>query len=98
MIVEFLFTFALVYVVLQVATSKVSEGNSYFGLAIGGTVTAGAYSVGSISGGAFNPAVAVGLVIMGVVPVASIWMYLVACLLGGAAAAFVYKQVANTDS
>ncbi len=95
LLAEFLFTFALVYVVLHTATSKVSEGNSYFGLAIGGTVMVGAYSVGSISGGAFNPAVAIGLVVMGVVGVVDIWMYLVACFLGGVAAALVYKKVAD---
>lgn len=59
---EFLFTFALCYVVLQVATSKKTEGNSYYGLAIGSTVTVGAFAVGGIFClGAFNPAVAVGL-------------------------------------
>lgn len=59
---EFLFTFALCYVVLQVATSKKTEGNSYYGLAIGSTVTVGAFAVGGIlCPGAFNPAVALGL-------------------------------------
>ncbi len=55
---EFLFTFALVYVVLNVATADATEGNSYFGLAIGFTVLAGAFAVGQVSGAAFNPAVA----------------------------------------
>src|SRR4051794_23411299 len=60
-LVEFLFTFALAYVVLNVATSKATAGNSNYGLAIGFTVMVGAFSVGSISGAAFNPAVAVGV-------------------------------------
>jgi aquaporin Z len=60
-IIEFLFTFALVWVVLNVATSKDTANNSYFGLAIGFTVAAGAYAGGFYSAGAFNPAVAVGL-------------------------------------
>src|SRR6202166_2714532 len=47
---EFLFTFALIYVVLNVATAKGTAGNSFYGLAIGFTVLAGAFSVGSISG------------------------------------------------
>ena len=55
------FTFALVYVVLNVATAKGTSGNSFYGLAIGFTVLVGAFSVGNISGGAFNPAVAVGI-------------------------------------
>jgi len=54
---EFLFTFALCWVVLNVATAKGTSGNSFYGLAIGFTVLAGAFSVGAISGGAFNPAV-----------------------------------------
>ena len=97
LIAEFLFTFALVFVVLSVATAKFSEGNSYFGLAIGGTVMAGAYSVGGISGGAFNPAVALGLVLMGAVGMAQIWMYLVACLAGGLVAGLVFKNVIVAD-
>lgn len=95
LLAEFLFTFALVTVILCVATAKFSEGNSYFGLAIGSTVTVGAYAVGGISGGAFNPAVALGLVVMGVIGVVDIWMYLVACFLGGIAAAMVFKNVIN---
>src|SRR5205085_10030628 len=63
-VAEFLFTFALAFVVLNSATSKDTANNSFYGLAIGMTVMVGAFSVGSISGGAFNPAVAVGLVMM----------------------------------
>ena len=62
---EFLFTFALAYVVLNVATAKGTAGNSNYGLAIGFTVLTGAYRRGRISGGAFNPAVAVGITTMG---------------------------------
>lgn len=91
LLAEFLFTFALVYVVLNVATARGNEGNSHYGLAIGFTVLAGAYSVGAISGGAFNPAVAVGLIALGIAPLASIWIYLVANLAGGAAAALVFN-------
>ena len=57
---EFFFTFALCYVVLNVAVSPTTKGNSYYGLAIGFTVLAGAVTVGGVSGGAFNPAVAIG--------------------------------------
>src|SRR5690242_13797677 len=65
LLAEFLFTFALVYVVLNSATAKANAGNSFYGLAIGFTVMTGAFSVGSISGAAFNPAVAVGISVMG---------------------------------
>lgn len=92
-VAEFLFTFALVYVVLNVATARGTEGNSYFGLAIGFTVLVGAYSVGSISGGAFNPAVAVGITILGLSAPGFIWVFLVANLLGGAAAGFLFNAL-----
>ncbi len=88
---EFLFTFALVYVVLNVATAPENAGNSYFGLAIGFTVLAGAFAVGDVSGGAFNPAVAVGAMTMGMLPWSYLWLYLVAELLAGAAAALVFR-------
>jgi len=93
LVVEFLFTFALAWVVLNVATSKGTEGNSFYGLAIGGTVMAGALAVGSISGGAFNPAVAVGITVMGIVDVSDVWIHLIADLAGGAVAAFIYKGI-----
>ena len=88
---EVLFTFALVYVVLNVATTKSGAGNSYFGLAIGFTVTAAAFAVGNISGGAFNPAVAIGACMMGMLPWSAVWMYLVAEAIGGGLAALVFR-------
>src|SRR6266567_4339431 len=66
-VAEFLFTFALAYVVLNTATAKGTSGNSFYGLAIGMTVMAGAFAVGQIGGGAFNPAVAVGGLVAGLV-------------------------------
>ena len=91
LVAELLFTFALVFVVLNVATARGTEGNSYFGFAIGGTVLAGAYAVGGISGAAFNPAVAVGAVLMGLVQPGDLWIFLVANLAGGALAAVVFN-------
>jgi aquaporin Z len=91
LIAEFLFTFALAYVVLNVATAKGTEGNSFYGLAIGFTVAAGALAVGSVSGGAFNPAVAVGATVMGLFSWGHIWIYLLANLAGGAAAAYAFR-------
>ena len=95
---EFLFTFALVYVVLNVATSKDTAGNSFYGLAIGFTVLTGAFAVGDISGGAFNPAVAVGLAALGIVsPVSNLWLYLVADLAAGLVAAIVFRVLNPSD-
>jgi aquaporin Z len=94
---EFLFTFALVYVILNVATARATNGNSYFGLAIGFTVLAGAFAVGDISGGAFNPAVAVGAMTMGMLAWSKLWLYVVAELLGAAAAAGMFKAINPED-
>jgi aquaporin Z len=97
LVVEFLFTFALAYVVLNVATAKGTEGNSFYGLAIGFVVVVGAISVGWISGGAFNPAIALGATVFGAFKWSHIWIYLLADILGGVAAAgaFVYLQGEN---
>jgi aquaporin Z len=85
-VVELLFTFALCYVVLNVSTSKNHPNNSYYGLAIGFTVVAGAFAVGAISGGAFNPAVSLGAAVMGMFSWSTLWVYLVAQILAGLAA------------
>jgi aquaporin Z len=94
LVVEFLFTFALAYVVLNAATAKGTEGNSFYGLAIGFVVVVGAISVGWISGGAFNPAIALGATVLGAFKWSHIWIYLLADFAGGAAAAgaFLYIQ------
>lgn len=98
LLAEFLFTFALVYVVLNAATAKGTAGNSFYGLAIGFTVLVGAFSVGNISGGAFNPAVAVGISVMGLSSWSNIWIYLVADFVGGAVAAAAFKAVNPGDN
>jgi len=98
MIAEFLGTFALCWVVLNTATSKGTEGNSFYGLAIGFTVTACAYGLGGISGGAFNPAVATGVSMMGLAAWADIWVFLVGQLLAGALAAVAFKALDSHDA
>jgi aquaporin Z len=97
LLAEFLFTFALVFVVLNVATAKGTAGNSFYGLAIGMTVMAGAFAVGDISGGAFNPAVALGITIMGLSSWGNIWIYLGANFLAGLVAALAFKAINPTD-
>ena len=93
LIVEFIFTFALAWVVLHVATARGTEGNSFYGLAIGFTVVAGAFAVGGISGGAFNPAIALGAMVTGLFEWSNIWIYLIADFLGAAAAAYMFLFV-----
>jgi aquaporin Z len=97
-VAEFLFTFALVYVVINVTTAKGTSGNSFYGLAIGMTVMTGAFAVGDISGGVFNPAVALGISAMGIASWSSLWLYLVAEFLGGAAASLTFKSLHPEDA
>jgi len=98
---ELLYTFALVSVVLNVATTASNEDNSFFGFAIGFTVLSGAFSVGDISGGALNPAVGTGMILVdtfvdsanGLTPshLGNLWLYWVGPLLGGALAGAVFR-------
>ena len=96
-IVEFLFTFALVWVVLNVATAKGTAGNSFYGLAIGMTVMTGVIAVGGVSGGAFNPAVGLGVFTMGLENLHQFGVYVGADLLGGAAAALAFKATQEAE-
>jgi aquaporin Z len=97
LLAELVFTFALAWVVLNVATSDDHPVNSFYGLAIGFTVTAGAVAVGSTSGAAFNPAVAFALMLSGLFAWKWIWLYLVAQLVGGALAGLVFRYVEPED-
>jgi len=97
LLAEFLYTFALVYVVLNSATSKDTAGNSFYGLAIGFTVMTGAFAVGSVSSAAFNPAVAVGISIMGLSSWSNLWLYLVANFSGGLVAGLTFKFINPAD-
>jgi aquaporin Z len=97
LVVELLFTFALCYVVLNVATSRDHPGNSFYGLAIGFTVVAGAFAVGGISGAAFNPAVALGGAALGMFAWPTMWLYLVVELIGGAAAGLAFLALNPDD-
>ena len=97
-LVEFLFTFALALTVLNVATAKGTQNNSFYGLAIGFMVMCGAF--GGISGGAFNPAIGIGLSIGALLDgTGGNWMllYIVAPLAGGAVASYAFKIQGNED-
>jgi len=96
LLAEFLFTFLLGYVVLNVATSRDNEHNGFYGVAVGTTVMAGAIAVGPLTGGAFNPAVAGGWVI-GLFSGSGIWLYLLATLLAGAAAGGAFRLLNPED-
>lgn len=102
LIFEVLFTFILMLVILTVATSKKTAGNSYYGLAIGFTVLGAIYAGGSISGAALNPAVAIGPIIIDTIfwgwegYIDHLWLYIVGPLAGAVLAAVVYK-ITNPD-
>ena len=94
MLVEVLYTFMLCFVVLTVAATKATEGNQYYGLAIGFEIVAGGYAGGGVSGGAFNAAMAFGID----VPSAGLgfgwsFAYLAYELIGAALAAGPYRVV-----
>ena len=93
LLAEFLFTFALAWVVLNTATAKGTSGNSFYGLAIGFTVMTGAFAVGGVSGGVFNPAVAIGVCLMKIISWNSVWIYFVADFAGAFVAATAFKAV-----
>jgi aquaporin Z len=97
LLAEFLYTFALCYIVLNVATAKGTAGNGFYGLAIGFTVVVGAYSVGAISGGAFNPAVATGITVMGLSTAAHIWIYFVSEFSAAIVAAILFRMLNPQD-
>jgi aquaporin Z len=92
LIAEFVGTFALAYVVLNVATAKGTAGNSFYGIAIAGTVLAMATVIGKFSGGAYNPAVAVGLSIQKTFCWSQLWIYVAGCFSGAVLAALVFKM------
>jgi aquaporin Z len=96
LLVEILFTTTLVLVVLNVATVDAVAGNSYYGLAIGFTVAAGAFAGGPISGGAFNPAVGLGPALVhatiGGGNISHVWLYLVGPFIGSVLAAGIFRM------
>lgn len=96
-IAELVFTFTLSYVVLNVATSRDHVGNSFYGLAIGFTVTAGAVAVGSVSGAVFNPAVLIGGATIGLFAGPTLWVYLVAQIVAGVAAGVAFRTLNPGD-
>lgn len=97
LVAEFIGTFALAYVVLNVATAKATSGNSFYGLAIGFTVVVMAFALGPVSGGAFNPAIATGITVLNLEKTANIWIYLVGDLAGAALAAVTFKFINPED-
>lgn len=99
LIVETIFTFMLVLVVLNSAASKKTEGNWFYGLAIGFTIVVAAIAAGPISGGAFNPAVGIGATVLSATKgdgtFGHLWIPIIGPLVGGGIASFVWKAQEN---
>lgn len=90
---ECMFSFLLAMVINLVATNKNASGNSYFGLAIGMTVTISAFLIGGISGAAINPAVTMGLLVLKKISPEMLWVYLSAQVLGGILSGLLCKYL-----
>ena len=95
---EFLFTFALVWVILNVALAKGTQGNGFYAIAIGFTVAAGAFSVGGISGASFNPAVNIGLLIHQVIDLKLFVSYTLIQLLAGFLASILFNSFETKEN
>ena len=102
LLAEVLFTYLLVLVILNVACHPNLKGNSFYGIAIGLTVMAGAYSVGGLSGGVFNPAVSIGPSIIDYITGYGVsqhflWYYLTAPIAGSILAVIHFNFIVKKD-
>ncbi len=95
-VAEVIFTFALTWVILNVATAKGTEGNGFYGLAIGAVVIGGIFTVGPISGAVFNPAVALGLCLLSLLDWSVLWLYVITTSAGAALAAVAFRALVTT--
>lgn len=96
LVVEVLLAFVLAFVVLTVATAPVFKDNRIFGFAIGFTVPALAALGTPISGGLFNPAIALGASLLGAfksmpVLLPHVTMYVGGAAIGGLLAAYAFN-------
>jgi aquaporin Z len=93
--VEALYTFALCLVVLNVATIQKTKGNSFYGLAIGFTIVVAAFAGGPLSGGAFNPGVGFGPILVHRLfadgTMGDLWIYIVGPLIGAVGSAAIFS-------
>ncbi|NJC84496.1 MIP/aquaporin family protein [Planosporangium mesophilum] len=96
-VVELLFTFALCFVVLNVATSRDNPNNSFYGLAVGFTLMVAAITIGGLSGAAINPAVTLAAVVLGIFAWSTIWVYLLAQVVAGVLAGFAFRALNPDD-
>jgi aquaporin Z len=96
-VAEFAFTFALMWVILNVAIAEGTKSNQFYGLAIGAIVAAGAYAVGPISFAAFNPAVTLSLCLNGFIPWTAFGLYLGTQVIAATAAGLIFRSMEITN-
>ena len=95
LVAEVFGTFLLVFGVIGAAIYYNGEAKPLVvGLAVGIAVLAGAYSVGHISGGHFNPAVSLGAAAAGRMPWKDVLPYIGAQLVGGLLATLIHFLIA----
>jgi aquaporin Z len=96
LITEAVFTFMLCIVIIGAAVAPASKGRGYFGLAIGLTILAAALAGGPISGGVYNPGVALGLAALGLsrgIDASHVWLYLIGPVIGALAATLLSPAI-----
>ncbi|MDZ4747966.1 MAG: aquaporin [Saprospiraceae bacterium] len=98
LIAELLGTLLFVYVFLNLTTIKKTAGNAFYGIAIGFTFMAILYTFTDVSGGAFNPAVALGITMANLTSWETIWIFPVANFVGGILAAFLSQYVNGPEA
>jgi aquaporin Z len=96
-VAEFAFTFALMWVILNVAIAKGTKGNPFYGLAIGAIVAAGAYAVGNITFAAFNPAVTLSLCFNGFIPWSAFLLYAIVQVFAATVAGYLFRSMKITN-
>ena len=94
---EFLGTFILTFVILNVAVAKGTAGNSFYGIAIGLTVTGGVYALGGVSGGVFNPSVAVSVSAIGMTPWSNMFLFLSGQIIAAMVATTIFSYINGPD-
>lgn len=96
-IAEILGSFAMTWVLLNVTSSRDTIGNSYYGLAIGAVVATLGFVFGPISGGVFNPSIALSFGINNISGFNNFWIYLIGEVIGAILAAYVFLFANGKD-
>jgi aquaporin Z len=98
LLAEFIGTFVMVYVILNVAMNKSEHSKSFYGLSVGFIVIANTFVFSPVSGGGFNPAVAIGLSSIKAFDWANLWVYCAGSILGGAVASIIFSFVTTEEN